>query len=70
MPPQSLSRNLACFILDGYVKSPRPLSVLHFTLPLLGRLGAGSVPVTVSLSNRVRLASGAFYEAAPDLKLY
>jgi hypothetical protein len=42
---------------------------LRFLLPL-DRLWAGSIPVMVSLSNRARLASGAFYEAAPDLTLY
>jgi hypothetical protein len=31
----------------------------RFTLPL-DKLGAGLFPVTVSLSNRARLASGAF----------
>jgi hypothetical protein len=35
-------------------------------IPPLDKLGAGLFSVTVSLSNRARLASGAFYKAAPE----
>jgi len=41
---------------------------LRFTLPF-DKVRAGSVPVTVSLSNRARLASGAFYEAVLKARL-
>jgi hypothetical protein len=46
-----------------------PYAALRFIFPL-DRLGAGLFPVTVSLSNRARLASGAFCEAVPKLKLH
>ena len=44
-------------MLDDFVKSPD--AVLRFILPL-DKLGAGLFPVTVSLSNRARLACGLF----------
>jgi hypothetical protein len=59
---------------DGFVKSPD--AALRFVLPF-GKLRAGSVPVTVSLSNRARLAGacpgegrGPFYEAVPFSRLF
>jgi hypothetical protein len=42
---------------DGYVKGPD--AALRF-IPPFGKLRAGSVPVTVSLSNRARLACDLF----------
>jgi len=48
---------LCNFSLDGFVKSPD--AALRFISPF-EKLRAGSVPVTVSLSNRARLACGLF----------
>jgi len=45
---------------DDFVKSPD--AALRFILPL-DKLGAGYLPLMVSLSNHVRLACRAFYGA-------
>jgi len=54
---------------DGFVKVPllsqgQAPAALRL-IPPLDKLGAGLFPVTVSLSNRARLASGVFYRSRP-----
>jgi hypothetical protein len=54
-------------MIDSYVKSP--YAAFRFLLPL-DKLGTGLFPVTVSLSDHARLASGAFSEIVPQTWLW